>query len=83
MTFRSLASDLFGSLLICVAFAWCGFDASQHAGRVAGITVVGALALAAAGGWLVSKSKTLAMFDFVFTQLKRVVTLRVGSGDDA
>lgn len=83
MTLRSLASDIFGVLLVFAAFAWSGFDASQHAGRVAGLTVVGTLALATAGGFLISKSKTIAMFDFVFAQLKRVVTLKVGSDSDA
>lgn len=83
MTFRSLASDIFGALLVLAAFVWCGFDAAQHAGRVAGLTMAGALALATAGGWLVSKSKTLAMFDFVFTQLKRALTLKAGSDADA
>lgn len=86
MILRALASETFGVLLILAAFAWSGFDASQHAGRVAGVTVVGALVIAAAGGWLISKTKTLALLDFLFEQAKRLGSLKlpsVGSGPDA
>lgn len=86
MTFRSFASDLCGVLLVFAAFAWIGFDASQHAGRIALVTGVGALGTAATGGWLISKSKTLALFDFLFEQAKRLGSIKLpsaGSGSDA
>lgn len=83
MTLRSHSLDALGILLVLLAFVWCGYDASQHAGRVAGLTVVGALAVATAGGFIISKTKTLALYDFVFAQLKRALTLKVGSDADA
>lgn len=86
MTTSSFFSDAFGVLLVLVAFAWLGFDAAQHAGRVALLTGAGALALAAAGGWLISKTKTLALLNFLFDQAKRIASIKlpsVGSGPDA
>lgn len=77
MTIRGFLSDLIGVVLIVLACAWSGFDAANHAGRVSMTTLAGALALAALGGWLISKTKTLAALDFLFTQAKRLVGLKL------
>jgi hypothetical protein len=77
VTLRSLASDIFGVVLVALGFAWGGFDAYSHGGRVSTVTLVGALILAATGGWLVSKTKTLALIDFLFTQAKRAVGIKI------
>ena len=83
---RDIIANIIGCLLVLVAFAWSGFDASQHAGRVASVTAIGALVLGATGGWLISKTKTLAILNFLFEQAKRLGSIKfpsVGSGPDA
>jgi hypothetical protein len=77
VTFRSLASDIFGVVLIALGFAWSGFDAYSHAGRVSTITLVGALVLAATGGWLVSKTKTLELIAFLVEQAKQLAGIKI------
>ena len=88
MTIGSFFDDALGAVFILAAFGWCGFDIAQHGGRVGGITAIGGLVLASAGGWLISKTKTLALLDFIFTQAKRAVGIKLpiptdGSDSDA
>ena len=85
-TVQAFAVDILGSVMILGGFVWAGFDASQHAGRVAMSTLIAALVLASAGGVLISKHRMAELFDFLFTQAGRARGLQVptaGSGDDA
>lgn len=82
----AVSLDLLGAVLVGAAFAWAGYDASQHGGRVASTTLFGALAVASTGGFLISKHKTLELLDFLFGQARRFLTIKfppAGSGDDA
>lgn len=83
---QTFALDIVGALCVGAAFAWAGFDAAQHAGRVATTTLFGALVIATLGGFLISKHKTVELLDFLFEQARRFVTIKIppaGSGDGA
>lgn len=82
----TFALDIVGALLVGAAFAWAGFDASQHAGRVATTTLFGVLVVGTTGGFLISKHKTIELLDFLFEQARRFLALKLpsaGSGDGA
>lgn len=67
MTVRNLLSTMIGAVMVALGFAWSIFDATQHQGRVGMSTLVLSLALTAAGGFLISKTRTKELFVFLFT----------------
>lgn len=88
MTVRSFLSTIVGAVMVALGFAWALFDAYNHQGRAGMSTLVIALAVTSAGGFLISKTKTRELFRFVFTlgrEARAVVKdLPVeGSGPDA
>jgi hypothetical protein len=83
---QTFAMTLVGVLMILAAFAWAGYDVSQHAGRASVVTLFGALAIGSAGGVLVSKTKMAELYGFLFAQASRARDFKFpkdGSGDAA
>lgn len=76
---ETFAITVAGILMILAAFAWAGFDAYSHAGRVGPTTLFGALVVGSAGGVLVSKHKMAELYEFLFVQATRARAIKFPS----
>jgi hypothetical protein len=81
---QTFLSEIIGGLMVSAAFAWAGFDASQHAGRASMTTIFCALVIASVGGFLISKHKMAEIADFLFAQATRARSFKFPSaGSDS
>jgi len=71
MSIRNVFAHLLGVVFLVAGFAWLALDVRPD-GHVALATAIGVAILVAAGGWLVDKDRTLALFAFLLARAREL-----------